>query len=172
MNLILIGYRGSGKSTVARVLSLRLGWQWIDADVEIELQAGKSIAAIFADDGERAFRDLETRVVADLARRRGTVIALGGGAILREQNRAALAGNTIVWLRAKPDTIADRIAADPATAERRPKLTADGGRHEIESLLAVREPIYRQLAHQIVDTDGKPPEEIAGEIIARLEAEL
>src|SRR4030042_1459888 len=81
MILTLIGYRGTGKTTVARLLAERLGWDWIDADDEIERRAGKSIAAIFADDGEPAFRDLEASVVAELSRWRRSIVALGGGAV-------------------------------------------------------------------------------------------
>ena len=78
--LILIGYRATGKTTLARLLAQRLGWDWIDADVEIERQAGKSIARMFAEDGEPAFRDLEARVIADLCGRPRLVLAAGGGA--------------------------------------------------------------------------------------------
>src|SRR5690348_4091507 len=98
-NLVLIGYRGTGKTTVAQLLALRLGWDWIDADVELELRAGKSIAAMFADDGEPAFRELETQVLADLVRREKAVIAAGGGAVMKDANRAALAlAGCVVWL--------------------------------------------------------------------------
>src|SRR5437868_3606467 len=92
MRLILIGYRGTGKSTVARHLGLKLGWEWIDADVEVELRAGMSIAAMFADEGELFFRDLESRVLNDLLRRERIVLAAGGGVVLRDENRAALRG--------------------------------------------------------------------------------
>lgn len=169
-NVALIGYRGTGKSTVARLLALRLGWDWVDADVEIELRAGKSIAAMFADDGEAAFRDLESAVVADLARRERTVIALGGGAVLREANPAALAASFVVWLRASVEAICARLAADPTTADRRPNLTVGGGRAEIEALLAEREPIYRRAAALVVDTDDKTPAEVAEAIFFQLPA--
>ena len=97
---------------------MRLGWDWVDADVEVELRAGKSIAAIFADDGEPAFRDLEAAVVADLCRRERTVIALGGGAVLREDNRAAIARcGAVVWLQASVDAI---VAAAGARIRRPP----------------------------------------------------
>src|SRR3954468_2686596 len=101
MNVFLIGYRGSGKSTVAVALSERLGWPWIDADAELERRAGKTIKQIFDEHGEQAFRDLESAVVDDLVRRDRHIIALGGGAILRETNRQALSGRgPIVWLKA------------------------------------------------------------------------
>jgi shikimate kinase len=167
--ILLIGYRGTGKSTVAPALAAKLGWDWIDADEEIERRAGKSIAAIFADDGEPAFRDLESQVVADLCGRSNVVIALGGGAVLREENRQTIrAAGPVIWLRAGVDEIVVRIAADSATASRRPQLTAAGGRAEIETLLAARTPHYQECATFVVDTEGKSPATIADEIIAKL----
>jgi shikimate kinase len=163
--IFLIGYRGTGKTTVARLLALRLGCDWVDSDVEIELRAGKSIAEIFADDGEPAFRDLESRVLADLAKRKGTVIALGGGAILREENRKAISGGVAIWLKASPATIVKRLAADPATRAQRPALTARGGEAEVIELLAQREPIYKQCANLEVDTEGQDPAAVADEIL-------
>lgn len=169
MNIVLIGYRGTGKSTVARQLALELAWDWIDADVEIELRAGKSIAAIFADDGEERFRDLEAAVLADLIAKDRTVIAAGGGAILRAENRRLLGKcPLVVWLRATPATILRRVAADVTTASRRPRLTTAGGAAEVVRLLAEREPFYRECAAIEVDTEGKSPAEIAGQIIRRL----
>ncbi|MFM9115953.1 MAG: shikimate kinase, partial [Planctomycetota bacterium] len=100
-NLFLIGYRGTGKSTVARLLAERLSWQAVDADEVLEAQAGRSIQAIFQTAGETTFRDLESQVVAQLAQGERQVVALGGGAVLREQNRVALAGRGVVlWLDA------------------------------------------------------------------------
>lgn len=169
-SLALIGYRGTGKTTVAQQLALRLGWDWVDADVEVELRAGKSIAAIFADDGEPAFRDLEAEVVADLSTRERVVLALGGGAILREANRAALGHcGAVVWLRASIPTIEARLAADATTASRRPNLTSSSGRQEIAEVLAVRTPIYQACATLEVDTEGKTPERIADEIVGALQ---
>ncbi len=168
MKLLLIGYRGTGKSAVAQQLGLSLGWDWIDADVELELRAGKSIAAIFADEGEAAFRDLETAVLTDLVRRDKTVLALGGGAVLRPENRKLLSSaGTVVWLQAELETIRRRLAEDPTTASRRPPLTVGPG-DEIRELLAVREPLYRECADLIVDTEQKSPSQIAAEIVARV----
>src|SRR5688500_9284949 len=90
MNLFLIGYRGSGKTTVAAELAPRLGWKWLDADDEVERRAGRTIKDIFAASGEQAFRDLEAAVIADMAKLSDRVIALGGGAVLRDDNRQAI----------------------------------------------------------------------------------
>ena len=169
MNLALIGYRGTGKSTVARQLALDLAWDWVDADVEIERRAGKSIAALFADDGEGRFRDLESEVLVELVRRSRMVIAAGGGAVLRDENRRQLERCThVVWLRASPAAILRRVETDATTAGRRPQLTTAGGEVEVVRLLAEREPLYRQCAKLEVDTEHKTPAEIAGEIIRQL----
>jgi shikimate kinase len=165
----LIGYRGTGKSTVAAELASGLGFDWVDADDEVERRAGKSIAAIFAVDGEAAFRDLEAQVVAELCGRKRTVVALGGGAVLREENRTAIrAAGPVVWLTASVDAIAARLAADESTSNRRPNLTNSGGRAEIEAVLAERTPIYRACATLVVDTERKTPSDVADEIMASL----
>ena len=169
MNLVLIGYRGAGKTTVARLLAERLAWPWFDADAEIEARAGKSIAGIFADAGEADFRDRESQVVADLAGRERCVLALGGGAVMRPDNRAAIARQgKIVWLRALPETIWRRIRQDRSTAGRRPDLTGEGGITEIIGTLDARNPIYRQCAEWEVDTEGKSPAEVAEAILSLL----
>jgi shikimate kinase len=166
--IFLIGYRGTGKTTVARLLAQRLGRESVDADQEIERRAGKLIAAIFADDGEAVFRDLEAAVVADLART-SLVVSTGGGAVLRAATRDAMqAAGPIVWLTATVDTIASRIATDAATARLRPNLTAIGGKAEIATVLAQRTPIYEACATFVVDTEGKTPAEVADLILARL----
>lgn len=166
--IFLVGYRGTGKTTVARLVARRLSRESIDADAEIERRAGKLIAAIFADEGEPAFREIEAAVVRDLAKTR-LVVSTGGGAILREANRQAMqAAGPIVWLTASVDTIAKRIAADAATARLRPNLTAIGGRAEIEAILAQRTPIYAACATFVVDTEGKSPAAVADEIVAQL----
>lgn len=167
--VVLIGYRGTGKSTVARRLALALGWDWVDADVELELHAGKSIAAIFADDGEPVFRELEAQTLSSLVRRERLVIAAGGGVVLRESNRRLLRDFArVVWLQAGPETILQRIASDTTTAARRPNLTARGGAEEVVRLLRQREPLYEQCADLAVDAERRTPEEIATEIVQRL----
>jgi len=169
MNLTLIGYRATGKTTLARLLAGRLGWDWIDADVEIERRAGKSIARIFAEDGEPAFRDLEAEVIADLLERNRLVLAAGGGAPLRADSRQRMRDRSqVIWLKATPDTIHARMTCDATTAGRRPDLTSKGGLEEIVELLTRREPIYRESAHLEMDTEHKTPEAIAEEILAEL----
>src|SRR5258707_496267 len=169
MNIALIGYRGTGKTTVARQLARSLGWDWIDADVEVELAAGKSIAAIFADDGEPAFRDREAIVLADLIQRDHTILALGGGVVLRPANRTLVRqAGRVVWLTATPETIAERMAADATTSSRRPNLTAAGGLDEIRRLLNERSPLYRQCCDLEIDTEAKAPAEVAAEILEKL----
>ena len=171
MNLVLIGYRATGKTTLARLLAEQLGWQWIDADVEIEQRAGKPIARIFAEDGEPAFRDLEVRVIADLCARPRLVLAAGGGAPMRAESRQAMrAGGRVVWLQALPKTIHARMSGDATTASRRPSLTDKNPLDEIVHLLAQRAPIYRQTAHLAIDTEGKRPPQIVEEILLGLKA--
>jgi len=169
MILTLIGYRATGKTTLARLLAERLGWPWIDSDVQVEHRAGKAIARIFAEDGEPAFRDLEAAVIADLCRQGPLVLAAGGGAPLRPESRRAMrAAGHVVWLTARPETIHARMAADATTASRRPSLTDRSALDEIVLLLSRREPIYRETAHLEIDTENKTPEQLAEEILRGL----
>ncbi len=163
--LFLIGMRGSGKSTIARLVAHELGWNWLDADDELEKRYGQSIRAIFAAEGEAGFREKESDVLAQLCRLARHVIATGGGIVLREHNRALLrSSGRIVWLTADIETLWQRVQADSATTERRPPLTI-GGRAETEEIIQLREPLYRQCADYVVDTTGREPNDIAAEIL-------
>ena len=169
MNLHLIGYRGTGKTTVAAALAARLGWSWVDADAELERAAGRTIAEIFAEGGEEAFRELESQTLAELCARDKIIVSVGGGGVLREQNRTLLRNSgKVIWLQAAPETIYRRMAHDPTTASRRPNLTNAGGLPEIRQLLLARAPIYEQSADLRVDTEGKSPAQVADEICAHL----
>jgi shikimate kinase len=168
MGVVLIGYRGSGKTTVGRLLAARLAKTFIDCDEEIVARHGKSIREIFSAGGEDAFRKLETSVIAELAAKTDHVIAVGGGAVLRKENRRALANHFIVYLRCDPGVLLGRIDDDPATSDNRPNLTGlGGGIEEIEALLRRREPIYRAAMNVELDVTHLSPDQAAEEI-ARL----
>jgi len=154
VRLTLIGYRGCGKSTVAAMLSERTGVPWLDADAVVEERAGRSIAALIAAEGEPAFRDLEAYVLADVLAGPPVILATGGGVVLRESNRHLLrsAGRPVVWLQAPADVVRQRIAADPASATRRPGLTSADPLAEVDAALAAREPFYRECADAAFDT--------------------
>lgn len=165
-HLFLIGYRGSGKTTVGRLVAERLGRPFLDADVVLEERYGQTIREIFAAEGEGDFRDKESAVLADLCTRTDAVIATGGGVILRDVNRGLLRRNGFVaWLTAEPQTLLERIRGDPTTAQRRPALSG-GGLGEIEQLLAVRGPLYRACADVIVPVGALSPEQAADAILA------
>jgi shikimate kinase len=162
--IFLIGYRGTGKTTVARLLAERLGWNWFDADAVLEERHQRHIIEIFALDGEAAFRDMESVVLAELCNLSRHVIATGGGVVLRDENCARMRdAGRIVWLTADVETIWTRLQADAAAGRDRPALTV-GGRAEIEELIRVREPLYRACADLCVATDRRTPEEVVEEI--------
>ena len=165
--LFLIGYRGTGKTTVARLLADRLGWEWRDADAVLEERVGRSIRDIFADEGEAGFRDRESELLRELTALDRVVVATGGGVVLRPQNRELLRRGTVVWLRAAAEVLWRRMREDASTAERRPNL-AQGGLAEVEQLLAVRTPLYEQCADWVADTDTATPEDVAESIAAWL----
>jgi shikimate kinase len=164
--ILLIGYRGTGKTTVGRLLACELGWAFADCDDLVESAAGKSVADIFAEEGETGFRDREAAALGELCGRGRLVIATGGGAVLRAENRELLrsAGFT-AWLSARPETIWSRLETDPITAHRRPNLTAAGGVEEVRKLLADREPLYQAVADFAVDADVASPESVAATIL-------
>ncbi len=151
VGLALIGYRGTGKSSVGREMAALLGRSFIDADVALESRFHRSIRSIFETEGEKVFRDWEAVVLADFtAKPAGKVLATGGGVVLRESNRTALRRfGHVVWLRATPETIAGRLQHDVT----RPALTAAGTLGEIADVLAIREPLYREVADTVIDTD-------------------
>jgi shikimate kinase len=165
--VFLIGARGSGKTTVARLLAARLGWSCVDADEALEQRAGYCIRALFAGEGEDAFRDREGRILEELAGLHRHVIATGGGVVLRPANRDLLRRGFVVWLTADVETLYNRIQGDATTSERRPNLAA-GGPAEVAEVLRLREPLYRACADLVISTAGRPPEEIVSDVLAAL----
>ncbi|MCS7207486.1 MAG: 3-dehydroquinate synthase [Dehalococcoidia bacterium] len=163
-HLILIGFSGTGKSAIGREVARLLGWPFVDTDQEIVRRAGKPIAAIFAQEGEEAFRTLETQVLADaLASPQPTVIATGGGAVLREANRQHMAqAGVVICLEARPDTILQRLVQ--AEDEVRPLLAGPQPLERIRTLKAQRQPLYA-LADWTVHTDHLSVDEAAHEVV-------
>ena len=167
IHILLIGYRGCGKSGVGKLLSELLDRDFIDTDIAIETSAGKTIAEIFAEVGEEGFRDLESNQIASLdSLIESAIISLGGGAILRPENRRCIRnlGKT-VWLQATPETIYERISNDETTQSRRPKLSKLSDRDEIRSILEMRVPWYNEVADLTVSTDGLSIERVAVTIV-------
>ena len=163
-NIVLIGFMGSGKSTVGRELHQRLGYPLVDMDQVIEQRAGKSISAIFADDGEEKFREMETALLEELsdpsAPRR--IISTGGGVIGRESNRRLLRQlGYVVWLQAPLAVILERTSKN----RDRPLLHTDDPAARVEALLAVRKPLYAAAAHLKVETAGLDCGELATGIL-------
>jgi shikimate kinase len=164
-NLFLIGYRATGKSTVGALLATELGWTFVDADVVLEARAGMSIREIFQAEGEAGFRRRESALLEELCRGWRQVVATGGGIVLAASNRTLLLqSGRCVWLDADAATIESRMATDPVTAGRRPNLTV-GGRDEIESLLAKRQPLYELCASTRIAVAGRTPEQVARAIL-------
>lgn len=168
--ITLVGYRGSGKSSVAARLATLLGCSWRDADDALEREAGESIATLIAARGEGHFRDRESTLLHTLLAEERGVLATGGGVVLREASRAALRshGRPVVWLTAPADVLKARLAADPATAARRPALSGTNPLDEVAAALFAREPLYRAVADAVIDVSADPPELIASRIAAWL----
>jgi shikimate kinase len=172
MIITLIGYRGTGKSTLAPRLASRLNFDWVDADVELENCTGRSIREIFATDGESEFRRLEREVLLNLLKRDRIVVAAGGGAILNEATRQDFRNaGPVVWLQASVETIARRILRDGTTASHRPNLTSQGGIEEIRALVTQREPLYQACATITVQSEGASLESVVQRIIPQLALE-
>ena len=151
-NIFLVGLMGSGKTTIGRQLAKRLGKRFVDSDHEIEARTGASIPLIFDIEGEASFRRREAEVIRDLSSQRGIVLATGGGAVLDAGTRARLAERgTVIYLRAHVNSILQRTAHD----KNRPLLRTADPRRTLELLTAQREPLYREVAHLIIDT-GRP----------------
>ena len=169
--VVLVGLRCSGKTTVGSLVAAKLGWEFLDADEELVKRAGRSIADIFATDGEPFFRKLEKDVLADLCRREKLVLATGGGAVLDPENVSTMReGALVVHLDAPVDVLWTRMQTDPATGVQRPALTDLDGRAEMAAVAAKRAELYKAARHVVVDTDRLGPEKAAGAIIEGLSA--
>jgi len=164
MNIVLIGYRGTGKSTVGRLLASRLGRQLVSTDAEIVRRAQRTVPEIIAQEGWEYFRDLESDICRELADRNQLVIDTGGGAILRTQNIESLKKNgTVFWLTASVETIANRIGSD----NQRPSLTGTKSFvDEIQEVLQERVPKYQAAADHVIATDHRSINQLVETVLA------
>lgn len=171
MNVVLIGYRASGKTEVGRRLSQLLGLSFHDTDDLIRGRTGKSVRQIVDEGGWRAFRTAEKAAVETLSGLEGAVIALGGGAVTEPENVAALRDRGLfVWLQVDEATVMERMTNDADNDQMRPPLVDGGMAEEVRATLAERTPIYRAYADLAVDTTGKSPDEVASEIAGAVRA--
>jgi shikimate kinase len=167
MNLYLIGYRCTGKTTVGMALARRLGRAFVDTDRMVVEDAGIDIAQMVASRGWPFFREQERHALETVAGRDCQVVATGGGIVLDDRNVAVMkTSGTVVWLKAGRKTIEARMLADAATAGNRPSLTGQGLTEEIESVLSERRPLYEKAADLAIKTDQEKIETLCDRIMA------
>jgi len=166
VNVVLMGYRGTGKTSVGRFLATKLERPFLDSDELIKASLRKSVREMVAEKGWDFFRQEEKRVVAELSGKDGCIFALGGGAVLDEENvRNLKPKGFFVYLTAEAETIVDRLKGDGKTLEQRPSLAGKDPDEETKSLLKAREPLYAKIADCRVDTSELSIEEVAAEVL-------
>ncbi len=166
-SIALIGFMGTGKTVVGKALAERLGKEFVELDALIEQKAGKSIPAIFQQDGEIAFRELEIEATKEVAGRRNAVIACGGGVVLNKINIDRLKKeNVVVYLKAAPGIILQRTATDK---NERPLLKVDNRALRIKELLKFRQPFYERAADITINTSRLSIKSVAAGIIEKLQ---
>ena len=159
---------GAGKSTIGRQLAKSLSCIFLDSDKEVEDRTGVGIPLIFELEGEAGFRARERGVIDDLTQRAGIVLATGGGAVLDPENRQHLRGRgQVIYL----ETSVDQQLARTARDRNRPLLQTENPRARLEELMQVRAPLYREVAHHVVDTDGRRVREVVDDILQRIRDE-
>lgn len=161
-----VGLPGGGKSTVGRQIAKRLSWAFVDSDAAIERRIGQSIRSFFDTEGEARFRDIEAEVIAELCGGDRMVLATGGGAVLRSETRDRLhAGTQVVYLRASPEELHRRLKHDTS----RPLLQVSDPLGRFRELYAQRDPLYREVAHFVVDTGRPSVASLANMVLMQLE---
>ena len=164
-NIFLVGLMGAGKSTVGRILARRLSKRFVDTDHEIEKRNGVTIPVIFEIEGEDGFRRREQEVLADLSQEKGLILSTGGGIVLRPENREVLRNHGfVVYLNARPELLADRTKHDRS----RPLLNVEDPLTRLRELHAVRDPLYREVAHAVVETGRGAPQQVVQAILAEI----
>ena len=164
-NIFPVGLMGAGKSTVGRILARRLSKRFVDTDHEIEKRNGVTIPVIFEIEGEEGFRRREQELLADLAQEQGLVLSTGGGIVLKSENREVLRNHGfVVYLNARPELLADRTKHDRS----RPLLNVEDPLTRLRELHAVRDPLYREVAHAVVETGRGAPQQVVQAILAEI----
>lgn len=167
--VILTGFRATGKTAVGRILADLLGYRFIDTDEMITSRLGRTITESVNRYGWQPFRDLEQKVLKELAGEENTVIATGGGAVLHRETWQQLHKQAfVIWLRADVATILSRLGADEKTAMQRPSLSGQDQKTEIVALLKEREPMYRAGSDMVIDTEGRTPKALAATAFQQL----
>jgi shikimate kinase len=173
MNIVLIGYRCSGKTAVGKLLAGELAKNLVDTDTLIEEEAGCSVETIISGKGWNYFRELEKRLVADISKKNNLIIATGGGIVTDEENVKNLKRNGwIVWLEGNPDVLKQRMDKDKNSGKTRPSLTGTDSLAEIDQVLSERNDLYKRACDYVVDTNRRLPEEVTDIIIQELPAKL
>jgi len=172
MNIVLVGYRCSGKTSVGKLLANELGRDFVDLDALLEQRAGTSIETLVADRGWEHFRELERELIAEVCSKESLIIAPGGGAVVRRENvRLLKEKGFVVWLKVEAPVIRARMTEEEHVGRVRPSLTGSDSLAEIEEVLALRTPLYAQAADMVVDTSDLSAEAVARAIMRRLPME-
>lgn len=171
MNIYLIGYRGTGKTSVGKFLAAHIGWDFIDMDDKLSNQFNTSIRSFVNRFGWDEFRERELGLIRKIGASTRKVVATGGGIILKDANIECMRNSgRVVWLKASAETIKARLSGDGLTAEMRPALTSEGTLTEVETVLRQRNPRYERGMDFSVSTDARPISEICQDIINALES--
>ncbi len=170
-NLVLIGYRATGKSAVGSLLAQELARPFVDLDQVLEEEMGCSITDLVAEKGWPEFRRREKEVVARFGRAGGQVLATGGGAVLEPENVEILRQKgVVVWLRADPATIQERLSRDQREVSQRPSLTGRSTLEEVAEVLQSRQPLYAAAAHIVIDSDRHSLEQVVEQVLAAVQS--
>lgn len=168
MNIALVGYRCSGKTSVGKIIAGEIHWSFLDTDVMIEERAGCPIEEIVSKEGWEHFREMEREIIRDLSDRENLVIATGGGVVMDEENVRNLKKNgLVVWLKAEIEVLKERMEKNHETGRKRPSLTGVNPAEEIREVLDIRDPHYRKAGDLTVDTTRRSIREVAEMIITR-----
>lgn len=166
LNIVLIGYRATGKTTVGQQIARSLHREFVDLDQVLEQEAGETIAELVAREGWPEFRRREKELVARFAAQSGMVLAPGGGVVTDPENVSCLKQNgLIIWLTAEPEVIQTRLSQDKAEVDSRPALTSGHTVAEVEEVLKARQPLYQAAAEVVISTSTASIEQVAGQII-------